>query len=448
VDGEPVETRYVAVGDADVAYQVVGDGPFDLLCCYGLGSQIDLLWELPRAPAGAFSSFARTIQFDRRGTGMSDAVPRGGLATWEEWTDDVRAVLDAAECERAAIYAEVDAGPIAVLFAATHPERVTALVLVNTWPRLTIDDDYAIGMTGETVDGLVRLIEKTWGTSGFVTTTFPSVAANADYVPLLARMLRAAATPRTAAAQFRYIIEHVDVRQALPLIQVPTLVLHNAPNAFIPIRYAHYLVDAIEGAKLVEIPSLGDANIADGVMVRRVVDEVAEFLTGERPVVEADRVLTTVLFTDIVASTERVSAMGDHRWRSLLESHDRVVRDQLRRFRGREVNTTGDGFFVSFDGPARAIRCGRAIIEAAANLGVELRAGLHSGECEVRGDDLTGLTVHIAARVGALAGAGELLVTSTVRDLVAGSDISFDDRGLHQLRGLADEWRLLAVTDT
>jgi class 3 adenylate cyclase len=446
MENEAPLTRYVAVGDADVAYQVVGEGSFDLLCCYGLGSQIDLLWELPRSSARRFSAFARTIQFDRRGTGMSDAVPRGGLATWEEWTDDVQAVMDAAESERAVIYAEVDAGPVALLYAATHPERVRALVLTNTWARLMTDDGYPVGLSPDVLNAFLQSLERTWGTTEWMETFFPSASDNPQDISRYTRMLRAAATPRTAAAQMRYIAEHVDVRHILGLVRVPTLVLHNDPNPFLSIRHARYLAENIDGARLVTIPSRGDLNIAHESMMRRVVDEVVEFLTGERPLVEVDRILTTVLFTDIVGSTERVSAMGDRRWRALLDTHDRVVREQLRRFGGREINTTGDGFFVSFDGPARAIRCGRAIIEAGVDMGIDVRAGLHTGECEVRGDDLAGVAVHIAARVGALAEARELLVTSTVKDLVAGSGISFEDRGAHALKGVADEWRLLAVS--
>jgi len=448
VHGELPETRYVAVGDADVAYQVVGDGPLHLLCCYGMGSQIDLLWDLSRSPAKFFSSFARTIQFDRRGTGMSDGVPRRGLATWEEWADDLGAVLEAAGCERAAVYAEVDAGPIALLFAVTRPERVSALVLVNTSARLLVDDDYPIGVSWDRFDRSVALAESSWGLRSLVEMAFPSAAEDAENLRLFMRMQRAALTPRTVATQMRYMAQHVDVREVLPLVRAPTLVLHNNPNPFYPISHAHYLVNAIEGARLVEIPSGGDLNVANDTMMRAVADEVAAFLTGERPQVETDRVLTTVLFTDIVGSTERLTALGDRRWRELLDRHDRLVRQQLLQFRGREVNTTGDGFLMAFDGPARAIRCGRAIIETGGRLGLEVRAGIHTGECEMREDDLAGLAVHIAARVSSIAGSRELLVTNTVKELVAGSNIAFDDRGLHTLKGIADDWRLHAVVDT
>jgi class 3 adenylate cyclase len=438
------ETRYAAVGDDDVAYQVVGDGPFDLLCCYDLGSQIDLLWDFPPVLAGMFSSYSRTIVFDRRGTGASDPVPRGGLATWEEWTEDIGAVLDAAGSKRAAVYAETFGGPAAILYTAMHPERVSALVLANASARYLISDDYPIGFPQETIDAFVAFVLRSWGTAEQVRTLFPSVRDDADFVNEWARMTRAAATPRAAAAQYRYMLENMDARSALPLVQVPTLVLANTPNRFLPITHAQYLVEHIEGAQLKEVAAEGDVNVI-GDQGRSVVEEVVEFITGERPPVDVDRVLTTVLFTDIVGSTELLSEVGDRRWRAILDAHDRTVREQLRRLGGHEINTTGDGFVVSFDGPARGIRCAQAIIDAAAGVGVDVRAGLHSGECDRRGDNLSGITVHVAARVGALAGPGEVLVTSTVRDLVAGTDIRFDDRGTHALKGVPDEWRLLGV---
>ena len=316
VDGFDHGTRYATVGDDDVAYQVVGDGPFDLLCCYNLGSQIDLLWDLPPVLAGMFSSFARTIVFDRRGTGASDPVPRGGLATWEEWTEDIGAVLDAAESKRAVLYAENDAGAAAILYSALHPERVSALVLVNASARYLIADDYPIGFPQDTIDGFVGFIERTWGTDVQVRTLFPSLKDDPDYLAQWARMTRAAATPRTAAAQTRYVLENIDVRNVLPLVQVPTLVLASVPNPFAPIEHAQYLVDRIDGAMFVVLQAEGDLNFV-GEQGRGVVDEVIEFVTGERPYVEVDRVLTTALFTDIVGSTDRLAEIGDRRWRSL-----------------------------------------------------------------------------------------------------------------------------------
>ncbi len=313
--------------------------------------------------------------------------------------------------------------------------------------RYLIADDYPIGAPPELIDRFVKFVQRAWGTDTWARVLFPSVADDADLVSRWARMTRAAATPRTAAAQFRYILQNIDVRSALPLVQVPTLVLGSVPNTFVPVEHAHFLADHIHGAKLIELPSGGNASIA-GEQLRHVVDEVVEFITGVRPHVAHDRVLATVLFTDIAGSTERLSTMGDRTWRSVLDTHDRTVRAQLRRYGGREINTTGDGFVAAFDGPARAIRCAQDIVEAATRVGVDVRAGLHSGECERRGDDLSGIAVHIAARVGTLAAPGEVLVSSTVKDLVAGSDIRFDDRGVQSLKGIPDDWRLFAVQRT
>ena len=336
----------------------------------------------------------------------------------------------------------MDAGPVAILFATTHPEAVSALVLLNTSARYTEADDYPIGASAEAVDTLVEMFAASWGTPAFSVLGNPSLADDAELMRSLSRMFRSSATPRTAAAQYDYILRSVDVRQALPLIQCPTLVLQVKESPLLPVHHGRYLAEHIDGASFVELPG-GDLGATPANYV--VTDEVAEFLTGERPVVEVERILTTVLFTDIVGSTERAASLGDQRWRVLLDSHDRAVRDQLRRFRGREINTTGDGFFASFDGPARAIRCAQAIAETTARLGVEVRMGLHTGECDVRGDDLGGLAVHIAARVGALAGPGEVLVSGTVKDLVVGSGIELDDRGEHELKGVPGAWKLFAV---
>jgi class 3 adenylate cyclase len=435
---------YVAVGEADVAYQVVGDGPVDLLYFYGLGSNIEVFWGVPEFAEflKRLASFSRLIFFDRRGTGASDGVPRNAIPTWEEWTEDVMAVLDAAGSERAAILAATDAGPIAVLFAAMHPERVSALALLNTSARYQVADDYPGGASPDEVDALVQLLGAGWGTPELIRLTDPSMADDVEYLQSTARLARAAATPRTAAAQYDYILRTLDVRQALPLIQVPTLVLHSVASPIIPIEHGRYLAEHIEGATLVELP-LGDIfAITPNNYV--VAVEVAEFLTGERPAVEIERLLTTMLFTDIVGSTQRAASLGDERWRTLLDAHDRTIRDQLRRHRGREIETSGDGFFASFDGPARAIRCAQAIVEAVGTLGIELRVGLHTGECEVRGDHLGGLAVHIAARVGALAAPGEILISGTVKDLVVGSGIEFTDRGEHELKGVPGTWKLFA----
>jgi class 3 adenylate cyclase/pimeloyl-ACP methyl ester carboxylesterase len=432
----------VEVGGAEVAYQIVGQGPPDVVYLPGVG-HIDLRWEDPVVAAflERLASFGRLILFDRRGTGASDAIPDTALPTWEEWVDDVRAVLDAAGSERTVVLAENDGGPTGLLFTAMQPDRVSALILANTTARRLRADDYPIGRAPEAVDGLVERYRAAWGTPE-VAWVFPSRADDPEFPQWLAKFLRACATPKNMAAQFRYIFENLDARHALPLIQVPTLVLHSQGNLAYSIEEGRYLADHIDGAKFVELPG-GDHWVAFSAMA---IEDIIEFLTGERPEVEVDRILTTLLFTDIVGSTQRAASLGDQRWRSLLDAHDRTVRDQLRRFRGKEINTTGDGFLASFDGPARAIRCALAISDATRPLGIELHLGLHTGECEVRGDDLGGLTVHIAARVGASAAPGEVLVSSTVKDLVAGSGIEFVDRGEHELKGVPGTWTLFAVS--
>jgi class 3 adenylate cyclase len=442
---EAQETRYVAVGDADVAYQVLGDGPVDLLYFAGLGSHVDVLWEY--GPSAAFlrrlASFSRLILFDRRGAGASDAVPNASISTWEAWADDARAVLDAAGSERAWVFAEVDAGPTAILLAAMHPERVEQLVLANTSARYLVADDYPIGLRPELVDSIVAGIQQTWGTADAVRVVHPD--ADPELLNWMVKLLRASATPRSAAAQYRYILTSMDVREVLPLIQIPTLVLHTEAHALVPIEQGRYLAANIDGANLVELAP-GETYFSPHGYTR-VLDEIAEFLTGQRLEVEIDRVLTTVLFTDIVGSTALTTSLGDRQYRLLLDAHDRMVRDQLRRFHGREINTTGDGFVASFDGPARAILCARKIETEAAKLGIEVRAGLHTGECEIRGDDLIGHAVNVAARIGALAGSGEVLTSSTVKDLVTGTAIAFTECGEYELKGVPGVWRLYAAED-
>jgi class 3 adenylate cyclase len=435
------ETRYVAVGDVEVAYQIVGEGPLDLVYHHGF-CHLDAQWDV--APEAAFNerlaSFSRLILFDRRGTGASERGAREFFPSWEEWGEDLRAVLDASRSQSAAIFAEAEAGPIAILFAVAHPERVSALVLGNTAARYAVADDYPLGMTPSEIDAFVQFVGEGWGKVDGLATLFPGLAGDTQALRALARVARGAATPRMGAALFRHILSELDVRHLLGLVQAPTLVLHNhGADA----GRARYLAEHIPGARLVEVP--GDDYLFFGADHEPVVREVAEFLTGQRPPVEVDRILTTVLFTDIVASTERVAAMGDKRWRVLLDAHDRAVRAQLTRYRGQEIKATGDGFMARFDGPARAVRCANDIAKTSHVLGLEIRAGLHTGECEVRDGDIAGLAVHIAARVGALAQPGEVLVSRTVTDLVSGSGITFDDRGDHVLKGVPGDWRLFAA---
>ena len=439
---EAPKTRYVAVGDADVAYQVVGDGPFDLLSCYGLGGHVDFFWTEALSARLLFqwASFSRLIQFDRRGTGASDPLPLNAMPRWEELTEDMTAVLDAVGSKRTAIVASLDTGPMAILFASMHPECVSALVLRNTSARFLEAPDYPLGMSLASADAIVEMLATMWGTEEFVRLSNPSYADDAERIRWGAMMNRASVTPRAMAAQCHYLFHNLDVRQALPLVQAPTLVLHVKDSPFLSIEHGRYLAEHIQGATFIETPG-GALGVPDDETNAHII----EFLTGDRPVIEVDRILTTVLFTDIVGSTERAATLGDHKWRNLLDAHDHKVRDQLRQYRGQEINTTGDGFVASFDGPARAIRCARAIGEATAKLGVQLRVGLHTGECEVRGDDLGGLAVHVAARVASLASPGEILVSGMVKDLVAGSSIEFGDRGEHELKGVPGSWKLFAV---
>lgn len=438
---DPPETRYVAVGEADVAYQVVGDGPLDLLYCFGLGSHIEVAWEVPRNVEflTRLAAFSRLVFFDRRGTGASDGVSVKTMPTWEEWTEDIAAVLHAASSKQTAILATLEAGPIAILYAAMHPETVSGLILLNTSARYLEADDYSVGLPSEAVDAVVSLVASAWGTPDLARLIAPSLADDAEHMRLVSKLERSSATPRGAAAQYDDMLRRFDVRHALPLIQAPTLVLHASENTFVPIAHGRYLADHISGAIFTELPG------GDTATNPAVASEVAEFLTGDRPEVEVERILTTVLFTDIVGSTARAASVGDIRWHSILDAHDQSVRQQLKHFRGREINTTGDGFIASFDGPARAIRCAQAISEATEKLGVPIRLGLHTGECEVRGDDLGGLAVHIAARVAALASPGDVLVSGTVKDLVVGSGIEFSERGEHELKGVPGYWKLFAA---
>jgi class 3 adenylate cyclase len=375
--------------------------------------------------------------------GPSGIVPNEPTPSWEEWIDEARAVLDAAGSRQAALFATLEAGPIAILFAAVHPERVSALVLLSTTSRYLVADDYPIGAAPETLDALVKLIEAHWGTRRIVAMANPSMADDAEYLEFEAKILRASATPRMAATQFDYILRSLDVRHALPILQVPTLVLHIAENPLFQVEHGRYLADHINGARFI---ALEGADLGHTQQNALIADEIAEFLTGERPVIEPDRILTTMLFTDIVESTRHAAALGDRRWRAVLDAHNRAVREQLRRFRGREIKTTGDGFLAAFDGPAQGVRCADSIIETIRLQGIEVRVGMHTGECDIRGNDLGGLAVHIAARVGASARPGEVLVSSTVKDLVVGSGLEFEDRGEHELKGVPGIWRLYAVS--
>jgi class 3 adenylate cyclase len=439
-------TQYAKSGDTSIAWQVVGDGPADLVLVLGFATHLEMQWEAP--PFAHFcerlSSFARLMIFDKRGTGLSDPVTE--VPTLEERIDDVRAVMDAAGSERAALFGVSEGGPMSVLFAATHPERATALVLHGAMGRTTEAPDYPWAAPAEALrESAAEFFTPYWGqdATGMLELFAPSFAGNPEAAELLARMERTAASPAMVQQIYEMFLD-IDVRDILPTIHIPTLVLHRRHDRVVNRRAGEELARQIPGARYVELPGMDHLPWAGDSEV--VLGEIEEFLTGARTVPEPDRVLATVMFTDIVGSTERAGELGDARWREVLAEHQAAVRRELERFRGREVKTLGDGHLATFDGPARAIRCGQAIAEAAKPTGLEVRIGLHTGEVELMDGDVGGIAVHIAARVGALAEAGEVLVSSTVKDLVAGSGIGFEDRGTKELKGIPDEWRLFAAS--
>ena len=437
------QTRYAKSGDVHIAYQVVGEGPVDLVLVPGWVSNVELWWEDPGWSAfmQRLMSFSRLILFDKRGTGLSDRVSVREMPTLEERIDDVRAVMDAVGSKVAFVVGLSEGGPMSMLFAASHPERTRALVLYGSFPRITSGEGYPWGFAPEQVEPILTLAEQSWGDGTFTGNMFAPGDVEAR-LAFFARFEREGASPGAMIALVRMLVE-IDVRDVLPFVTVPTLIVHRSGDAVAPIEGARFMAERISGARLVELtgdhsPVTGDTDA--------ILDEIEEFVTG-RPALRAgaDRVFATVMFTDIVDSTPRAAAMGDRRWSELLEGHHRVMRLQLKRFGGQEVKTTGDGFLTTFDGPARAIRCALATSEATQEIGLPLRAGLHAGECERRHGDISGIAVHTAARVAALAGPGEVLVSRTVRDLVAGSGLQFEDRGSHTLKGVPDEWRLFAV---
>ncbi|HUS22751.1 MAG TPA: adenylate/guanylate cyclase domain-containing protein [Aeromicrobium sp.] len=435
-------TQYARAGDISIAYQVVGDGPIDVVLVPGYVSHVEMLWDFPGAVRmiERMTSFARLILFDKRGGGMSDPV--AGAPILEERIDDVRAVMEAAGSERAVLLGVSEGVPMCLLFAATHPELVSALVLYGGMARSTWAPDYpwatpADALLESSMEMAPYMLE-----GAALEIMAPSIAEDPQARQAFARYQRYATTPSMLQQNFLMFLD-IDVRSILPAVEVPTLVLHRHGDMAVNRRAAEWMAGQIPGAKYVELPGndhllyVGDSD--------RVIDEVEEFLTGSRRAVEIDRVLATVMFTDIVDSTQRASTMGDRAWRDLLDAQNDVLRHELTRFRGHEIKTLGDGMLATFDGPARAIRCALAITEAVRPLGIEVRVGLHTGEVEIVGDDVAGIAVHTAARVGAKAGASEVLVSGTVKDLVAGSGIGFADRGEHVLKGIPDQWRLFAV---
>jgi len=429
-----------------VAYQAFGAGPHDLLFVTNWGTNLDAMWEEPSLAQffHRLGRVGRVICFDKRGTGVSDPVPLAALPTLEEWMDDARVVLDAVGAEQVAVVGDTEGGPMAMLLAATFPERVRALVLLNTFARWRRAPDYPIGMPDPTWQKLLTLYERYWGQDpGMLGLTAPSLAGDARSEEWFTRYQRLSMPPGAAAQMYRWVTQ-LDVRSVLPAISAPTLVLHRTENQHYRLAFGRYLAAHVAGARLVELPGAdcypfyaGDSDA--------VLDEVEEFLTGARQPLPTERELATVLFTDIVGSTDLAAQLGDARWLEFRAAHNEVVRRHLAAFRGREVTTTGDGFLATFDGPARAVHCAVQVRDSVRSLGMQIRAGLHTGEIERLDGDIGGIAVHIAARIMAAAGPDEVVVSSTLTDLVVGSGIEFGDRGLHTLKGMPAPWHLYTV---
>jgi class 3 adenylate cyclase len=443
--GVQPETRYAWLGRDRIAYQVLGQGPPDLVLTPGSFTHVDTMWEDPAAALmyRRLASFARLIRFDRLGTGASDPVPLDHLPPWESYAEELAAVLDEVGCDSAAIFVGGDGGPMGMYFAATKPERTSALVLFNTTARYLGADDYPIGVPPAVAEALLGQVDQVWGTEAMAQLTVPSRADDERFRRWAAKAARSAASPRAAQAFTRALFQ-IDARPLLPLIHAPTLVLHRTGYPILPLEHGRYLAEHIPDATLVELPG-SDATLpyqaADVAL-----DHVEELLGDLRRPPAPARVLSTVLFTDVVASTEQASRLGDRRWRELLEVHDELARRLVEEFGGRLVKTTGDGILATFDGPGRGIRCAAALRDELRGIGLQVRAGLHTGEVELRDGDVGGIAVHIAARVMAAAGSGEILTSRTVRDLVVGANITVEDRGPHALKGIDDPWQLFAVT--
>ena len=442
------ETRYALSGDVHIAYQVTGEGPFDLVYVPGFVTHMEQQWKMPGFAdfLDGLGSVARLIRFDKRGTGMSDPV--SGAPTLETRMDDVRAVMDAAGCRRAAFYGLSEGAAMTILFAATYPERVAALVVRSCSPRTLWAPDFPWGRSAEAYEGEMNQALRVYADRDEARRVVRGLGMQSeDQAEAYIDLLRYGASPGMLAALYRMNRE-IDIRDVLPTVSVPALVLHGGDDQIVPVEVGRYTAQRLRSARFVELPGVGHLALggpqADGIQleIERFLGEVWE--TGGWEDAEPERMLATVLFTDIVDSTTMAIELGDQRWRELLESHNGLVRRELLRYRGREVDSAGDGFLATFDGPARGVRCASAIVEGARELGLAVRSGLHTGECEIADGKVAGIAVHTGARIAAEANAGEVLVSSTVRDLVAGSGIEFTERGGHELKGIPGEWRLFA----
>lgn len=437
-------TKYARSGDVRIAYQISGDAPVDVVWAPGTMSHLDLDWEIPERALffERFSKFCRLIRFDKRGTGLSDRPLK--MATLEERSDDIRAVMDDIGLERANIFGVSEGGSMACLFAATYPQRVDSLLVWGAQARWIASPDHPWGQTQEEHDQMIAMIDDDWPSFDYITGPGAGVGRDADpaFIESISRYMRAAANP-SAVRAYEIMNGQIDTRPILPSIQAPSLVMNRTGDPCARIEAARDMASRIPGAKFNEYPGNSHSMMLDDM--ETILSDIQEFITGERPIDSYDRILATVLFVDIASSTERAAALGDTRWRNVLNSYYAIVRKEFSRFRGKERNTTGDGFLATFDGPARAIRCALAIAQRVKQLGIDVRASVHTGECELMGDNVGGIAVHIGARIMAQAEPGAVLVSGTVKDLVAGSGIDFEDRGVHQLKGVPGEWRLFAA---
>jgi class 3 adenylate cyclase len=439
-------TQYTERNDSSIAYQVFGSGDTDLVLSLGLISNCDHLWDLGKSARTLerLAHYFRVINFDRRGTGHSDPLPLNSLPTWEDWADDLVTVMDAAGSEKAVIHGERDGGIMAILFAAAHPQRVQALSLGNATARYLRAPDYAIGLDPQQARQFLELIRHSWGTEEIVKRFNPNY--DEQEARIAARLIRGAVTPRQAATYFAYKFE-MDVRPILPTISVPTLVMHRKQHTIFPFAQGRYIADNIPSAEFVELPGIEATSLFGAEDAEQVVHRLVAFSTDSIPDDVQNRILVTVLFCDIVDSTVHAGELGDSAWHGLLERFLEAVRNELQKFGGREVDTAGDGIFVAFDRPTQAINCARTVLEAVQALGLEVRCGLHTGECTASDKKLTGLAVHIGARVAVVAKPGEIWITDTVRALTLGSGISVDSRGAHELKGIPGSWPLFAIAD-
>jgi len=435
------KTKYARSGDVHIAYQISGDGPVDVVWAPGTMSHLDLDWEIPRRALflERFSKFCRLIRFDKRGTGLSDRPVK--MATLEERADDIRAVMDDVGIERANIFGVSEGGSMACLFAATFPQRVNSLLVWGAQARWIASPDHPWGQTQEEHDQMVATIDDDWPSFDYLTGPGSGLGRDADpaFIEAFGRYMRAAASP-SAVRAYEIMNGQIDIRPILSSIQAPTLVMNRTGDPCARIEAARDMASRIPEARFKEYPGSSHSMMLDDM--ETILSDIQEFVTGKRPIEFYDRILATVLFLDIASSTERAAALGDIGWRNVLNSYYVIVRKELARFRGNETNTTGDAFLATFDGPARAIRCALAIAQGVKQLGIDVRAGVHTGECELMGDNIGGLAVHIGARIMAKAEPGSVFVSGTVKDLVSGSGIDFQDRGVHELKGIPGEWRL------